>query len=282
MWRFRTGSGSQPRGPETTTRLLAAVLCAVLILASIAPATVWAEVESEGEGAGPPGPPPIGLEEPGELGAEGEETTLEEVAPEGAEETEEEPLPLPSGEPPQEPEIPAAPPVAEEAGPPPAPEVAPPPVVEVPAPGYVSEAPAPEYQAAPAPEQVVENQPIVAPGPRVGGGEHPKPPRHQAAVPQESPPQLETESPPPEPEPTETVQPTPAAAADRPHSPAGSHDHTVRPGECLWTIAEGLLPASASDARIAAEVARLWRLNAERIGTGDPSLIMAGTVLRLG
>jgi nucleoid-associated protein YgaU len=57
--------------------------------------------------------------------------------------------------------------------------------------------------------------------------------------------------------------------------------HTVRAGESLWTIAERLVGPDASATAIAAEVARLWELNRDRIGSGDPSLIYAGTTLRL-
>jgi hypothetical protein len=52
-------------------------------------------------------------------------------------------------------------------------------------------------------------------------------------------------------------------------------------GECLWSIAEALLPAGAGNAEIAAEVQRLWSLNAARIGTGDPNVLYPGTALRL-
>ena len=55
----------------------------------------------------------------------------------------------------------------------------------------------------------------------------------------------------------------------------------MRPGDCLWHIAAGLLPGGAETEEIASEVARLWRLNEGRIGTGDPNLIYAGTTLRL-
>ncbi len=55
----------------------------------------------------------------------------------------------------------------------------------------------------------------------------------------------------------------------------------MQSGDCLWHIAAGLLPGDASDAQVAAEVARLWSLNESAIGTGDPSLIYAGTTLRL-
>jgi LysM domain len=57
--------------------------------------------------------------------------------------------------------------------------------------------------------------------------------------------------------------------------------HVVRPGESLWSIAKKLLGPSASPAQIAREVNRLWELNKDRIGTGNPDLLMAGTKLRL-
>jgi hypothetical protein len=69
--------------------------------------------------------------------------------------------------------------------------------------------------------------------------------------------------------------PAPAAAASEPAT------HVVEPGECLWTIAERQLGRGASDARVAALVDELWRLNADRIGTGDPNLIHGGQELRL-
>jgi resuscitation-promoting factor RpfA len=57
--------------------------------------------------------------------------------------------------------------------------------------------------------------------------------------------------------------------------------HVVRPGESLWTIAQDLLGPEASATRIAAEVARLWDLNRDRIPSGDPDLIAVGQQLRL-
>jgi hypothetical protein len=42
-----------------------------------------------------------------------------------------------------------------------------------------------------------------------------------------------------------------------------------------------VLGADASPAEIARKVNRLWSLNAERIATGDPDLLMVGTQLRL-
>jgi hypothetical protein len=55
----------------------------------------------------------------------------------------------------------------------------------------------------------------------------------------------------------------------------------VRPGDCLWHIAAALLPGEAGTQAVAREVERLWRLNENRIGTGDPNLIYAGTTLAL-
>jgi LysM domain len=66
------------------------------------------------------------------------------------------------------------------------------------------------------------------------------------------------------------------SAADR-----GERVHVVRPGESLWTIAQGLLGPDASATSIAAEVARLWELNRELIPSGDPDLIVVGQDLRL-
>jgi hypothetical protein len=56
--------------------------------------------------------------------------------------------------------------------------------------------------------------------------------------------------------------------------------HVVKPGQSLWVIAQGLV-GRRSIAQIAFEVGRLWRLNAARIGTGNPDLIYAGQQLRL-
>jgi hypothetical protein len=61
----------------------------------------------------------------------------------------------------------------------------------------------------------------------------------------------------------------------------GDSTHRVHAGESLWTIASDVLGPGASPARIAREVHRLWQLNRERIGTGNPDLVMAGTTLRL-
>jgi LysM domain len=57
--------------------------------------------------------------------------------------------------------------------------------------------------------------------------------------------------------------------------------HVVQRGESLWSIASDLLGDGAGTARVASEVSRLWELNEERIGTGSPDMLYAGTRLRL-
>jgi len=49
----------------------------------------------------------------------------------------------------------------------------------------------------------------------------------------------------------------------------------VRPGDSLWSIAEGLLPQRAADADVARAVALLYRANRRAIGR-DPDLIFPG------
>jgi LysM domain len=87
-------------------------------------------------------------------------------------------------------------------------------------------------------------------------------------------------------EPTATPITAGAAAVTRPVATQQSEEtrarfHTVRPGESLWSIAEDLLASDASTTSIAAEVARLWELNRDRIPSGDPDLIEVGQRLEL-
>jgi Tfp pilus assembly protein FimV len=71
------------------------------------------------------------------------------------------------------------------------------------------------------------------------------------------------------------------AASPAPDIPQGARTHLVKEGESLWSIARGVLRPGASDAAVAREVARLWELNAHRIGTGDPDVLPTGTRLVL-
>jgi nucleoid-associated protein YgaU len=75
-----------------------------------------------------------------------------------------------------------------------------------------------------------------------------------------------------------------AAATDR-HEGQQSHGrsaiYTVRPGDSLWRIADRHLGPGATAPATAQEVTRLWEINAQRIGTGDPDLIFPGQRLRM-
>jgi len=247
----------------------------VLVFGTLAPGIAFAgEADSEQEGSAPPGALP-GLEEGPELAPGGEDTSLGElpgsvVGGEGSEEG-----PPIETEPAQESELPA-----------PAPEPTEP-TAEAPAPTTegATGAPAsgpeygPEYeptQPTP-PSDPVENQAIIAPE----SSSSAPPVQHSPETAQAGP-----EAPPPSPSeaPESNPAPPPATAA-KPSgtvgSLAGEPSYTVQSGDCLWSIAERLLPNGASVAKIEAEVARLWRLNAARIGTGDPNLIYAGTALQL-
>jgi nucleoid-associated protein YgaU len=64
-------------------------------------------------------------------------------------------------------------------------------------------------------------------------------------------------------------------------APVRGDSYTVRHGDSLWSIARRLLGADASNGQVAREVNRLWQLNEERIGTGDPSRLHVGTLLKL-
>jgi nucleoid-associated protein YgaU len=55
----------------------------------------------------------------------------------------------------------------------------------------------------------------------------------------------------------------------------------VQPGDSLWRIAGRHLGADATDLETAQEVSRLWKLNEQRIGTGNPDLIFPGQTLRM-
>lgn len=266
----RPGSG-QPPG----RRILAAVLSAMLLLGSVSPgAALASEVASEGEGTAPPG----AIEGGPDLDPGGEETVLEELpgAPSGGGSEATGEAPPVEGEPQQESE--ALPPPAEATGAAAETQQQPPkeaPTAQAAAPEY-----APAYEPAPSPPSTtpVENRPLSAPqsAPREAQTQHP-----QGTA------QVTPEAPPPA-GPSEVPEPAPTQPAATPvernvagGSLVGRHVHTVRAGECLWSIATALLPANAGNGEIAAEVQRLWRLNASRIGTDDPDLLMVGTKLRL-
>lgn len=268
---------SRPRAglrPSPGRRVLATVLSAMLAFGTVSPGVALAgEVDSEGEGSAPPG----AIEGGPELEPGAEETVLEELpgAPSGggSEETGEGP-PVES-EPEQESEPPPLPAEGTRADSETLPEVAQPPAAQAPSPEY-----GPAYEPAPAspPSAPVENQTLTAP-------ESPPAPQDAQHAPEavQAAPEAPTPVSPPEAPEPEAAQPaaTPVKRNGAVGSLAGHAVHTVRAGECLWSIAEALLPAGAGNAEIEAEVQRLWKLNAARIGTGDPSLVYVGTELRL-
>lgn len=248
-------------GPSPGRRLLALALCSMLVVSSVSPGIALAgEPDSEGEGTAPTVEVPV----PPDIDPGGEEIGLEEMPASGGEE---------AGAVEAEPEVDIAAPSLEEvtSAATEAPIEAVPPQ---PAPDPAS-SPEPVQQQAsePATSEPVANQSIVAPKQK-------RVERHTASEPaalSEAPPPAE----PAEQEAPHAPQPVAATPADSGRNIAGKDSYVVRPGDCLWHIAAALLPADASTQSIAQEVGRLWRLNEDRIGTGDPSLIYAGTTLRL-
>lgn len=62
--------------------------------------------------------------------------------------------------------------------------------------------------------------------------------------------------------------------------PGRPRTRVVRPGDCLWTIAETTLPQRADDAAVVRRWQRIWRTNRDVLGP-DPDLIHPGVRLRL-
>lgn len=262
--RFPTSISRLTRSISAWRRPVALVLCAILSLASVFPGLAFAgEPDSEGEGTSPPIELPVG---PPDFDPGGEETGLEEEAPpsgageEGGPELEAEAgleVPAPAeGTGALQPEAPVQPPP-----PSPAPEPA------------AAPAPEPAPQEAERAAEPVANQAIAVPDETVvvdhrssaeAAAAHAGAGAPAAPAPEEAP-----------------AAPPAAVSADPGRSLVGKDTYVVRPGDCLWHIAARLLPAGADADAVEDEVERLWRLNEERIGTGDPSLIYAGTELRL-
>ena len=110
--------------------------------------------------------------------------------------------------------------------------------------------------------------------PRTSIGLPPEPPSN----PVEEAPRITVQAATPEPDNEPLVVSARAPDADKNR---GARVYMVERGDSLWAIAEDMLGPAASAARISGEVQRLWSLNEDRIGTGDPDLLMVGTELRL-
>ena len=130
---------------------------------------------------------------------------------------------------------------------------------------------APAQGQTPAPTPAPAPKPSPAPRePEAGGNSGARTPQGRAIAPRVSSPASGKLSPPP---------PRPGQAPAVPT--ASGWMYIVRPNDSLWTIAELMLGKRATDAQTARLVDRIWHLNAKRIGTGDPSLIMPGQRLLL-
>jgi nucleoid-associated protein YgaU len=257
-------------GAPPGRQLLALTLVAMLVLGSVFPGFALAgEVDSEGEGTVAPVEVPVAPDfDPG-----GEEEGLEEAPAAGGEEE--------GGAVEAEAEAEVdleAPPVDEVSsaatGAPSEPAASAPSASPELAPPAPETAPAEQPASEPAASEPVANQSIVAPKQKDEQAAASGASSGEAAPASEPAPEEEGPSAPP-------AQPAATPPPDHGRHLAGKNSYVVQSGDCLWHIAAGLLPGDANDAQIAAEVARLWSLNESAIGTGDPSLIYAGTALRL-
>jgi LysM domain-containing protein len=260
-------SPSLRSGSSPGRRLLAMILAAMLAFGSLLPGAAAAtEADTEGEGAAAPVEAPAPDFDPG-----GEETALEEVPAAGI--TEE------GGAVEVEPESEAEVPTASE-------------VTSAVAEGDAGEgqtepvevpplAPAPEAETTPQKAETtvtsepVANQSIAAPS-------QPSSDRHARGDHEAS---STGTSPPAEPSLDETPAAPPPSPSPRPDAEPARHlagdEYVVQDGDCLWHLAEALLPADATELEIKLKVKQLWRLNKDRIGTGDPNVILPGTRLLL-
>jgi hypothetical protein len=255
-------------GAPPGRRLLALTLVAMLVLGSVFPGFALAgETDSEGEGTVAPVEVPVAPDfDPG-----GEEEGLEEAPAAGGDEE--------GGAVEAEAEVDlAAPPVDEVSsaatGAPSEPAASAPSSSPEPAATAPETAPAEQPAAEPTTSEPVANQSIVAPKQKHKQAAASGASSGRAAPASEPAPEDEAPSAPP-------AQPAATPPPDHGRHLAGKDSYVVQSGDCLWHIAAGLLPGDADDAQIAAEVARLWGLNESAIGTGDPSLIYAGTRLSL-
>ena len=274
-------SGCPPASavPKRASVVLAAAVLAITPAVSAAPAFAADEGDSTTEGQAEPGTGPTGSDEASdpllEVGGDndgGQERdagrTPSDSEPEGTGEAVPEPLESGDEEPP-----PAAPPALRAPLPPAAEPIAPPPVAPAPPPvsDLVPQGPVP---AAGSPPTLYAH-----PTPTLGApvDQTPAKARPNPSDPPITPPSSRPVAAP-------TTSGTDPAAPPSQEPPPGADDegiHTVDRGESLWSIARDLAGGKASNAEVAGLVQRLWSLNAARMNTGSPDLLLVGTVLRL-
>jgi LysM repeat protein len=282
-------AGSLGDDTLVSRRVPAALVAGLLAFSAAAPpaAAQVGEVDQEQEGSAAPGGDQPGLEpdfDPGGDDALDIDTAPVDGSPEaGGQEDEGEGAPVET-EPTTDPDALVLV-EGEPTDPAPTPEhpTAPAPVPSPPAPAPPVEPPAP-------PPAAQVDQPTAPDAPSRSA--EPKSPKRDTK-PQKPARQLATDQgpapPPVNPAPVvETAAPTAPAetvTVAQPAEPTGSpvegSSYRIRPGDSLWSIARRMLGPDASAGQVAREVNRLWELNQDRIGTGNPSLIYAGTTLRL-
>lgn len=277
-------AGTPPSDELVTGRVRAGFAAALLAATGVSGSPAFAgEPDGEREGAGE--------EAPGDADPDFDEGTQDEELP--IDEGSEIPPAGDEGEVEQGPERESDPEQVKPDAPAPAPEEPAPEVVAVPPPPPATMPPAseaPKEREEIPPDRSTdgpppETLPLRAPGPPSS-----EPPKRSPAPGPDAPAQppaeqqqgAATTAPSAEGNPTSAANAEPAPQTQAPNTAGPPGDtHVVREGECLWSIAAAQIGPDATPAQVARLVNRLWELNVERIGTGDPDLLMVGTELRL-
>jgi len=282
-------AGSLSADALLSRRAQAALAVGVLTFSGVAPPAVAqvGEVDQEQEGVAAPGGEEPGLEPDFDPG--GEDTLDVETGPvqggpqAGGQDDDGHGAPV-DAEPTIDSEAPVVletPPGPPPAAPTPGPETAPAPTPPVPVTPVEPPAapPAGELDQPAAPREAPDSPTKRKAGERVAKSRGAKPRMVARSTPAPSVASAPVVQPAATPAPPATVAVSqPSEPAD---APVRGQSYTIRAGDSLWSIAKRLLGPEASTGQIAREVDRLWRLNGERIGTGNPSLVHVGTVLRL-
>lgn len=310
-------SSHRPLGPRVSAAAVALLIGSSTLTGPLAAAQVPDDMTQAPDGTEEAADGTQGEEGDETIEIPDPEPPLPAPPPVAVEAPEVEPVPAPPPPPPELPPTTPEPPATLPAPAPEPPATSPTPILERPQPAPV-EFPAPAEppasapaapQPAPAPEPAPAAPPKPAPAapkeeyqdagqgrrPTESDGDKPAlgevpmpPPAPQTSPPVEVPAGEAPVVPPPDPT---TTAPVPAARGDQSAIEVGSsvrastegprRVHVVKPGETLWSIAKALVGDPASPARISAMVDHLWRLNADRIRSGQPDLIRPGERLIL-